>query len=127
MRADGTWKEEAQIVKQTRQGEEGEEGVEPSWRLSWSTGDLFGAMVHFWRSWGHLGARLGYLGALLGGLESSWGSFGGLGALLGRSWGSLGALLAALEALLGPSWRPSIKRRGVADLGPFVAAFRIAS
>ena len=34
MRADGKWKEETHIVKQSGQGEEGEEGVEPSWRLS---------------------------------------------------------------------------------------------
>ena len=34
------------------------------------------------------------------------------GALKIASWGSLGALLGAMERLLGPSWRPSIKRRG---------------
>ena len=48
MRVDGKWKEEAHIVKQSGQGEEGEEGVEPSWRLSWSTGGLLGATGLFW-------------------------------------------------------------------------------
>ena len=44
MSADGKWKEETHIVKQRGQGEEGEEGVEPSWRLSWNIGGLLGAM-----------------------------------------------------------------------------------
>ena len=47
MRADGQWKEETHIVKQSGQGEEGEEGVEQSWRLSWSIGGLLGAMGLF--------------------------------------------------------------------------------
>ena len=45
------------------------------------------------------------LGALLDGLETSWGGFvtvwDGLEAVLGRSWGGLGLVLKRL----GPSWR----------------------
>ena len=51
----------------------GEEGVEPSWRLSWSIGGLLGAIGLFRGSWGPLGALLGHLGALLGLLGGSWG------------------------------------------------------
>ena len=76
MSADVKWKEETHIVKQSGQGEEGEEGVEPSWRLSWSTGGLLGAMGHFWGSQGPLGPLLGHLGALLGLFRGSWGPLG---------------------------------------------------
>ena len=40
-----------------------------------------------------------------------------LGALLGLSWGSFGGPLGAPEGLLGPSWKPSIKR-GVLYVAP---------
>ena len=54
-----------------------------------------------------------------------------LGRLLGLSWGALEAVLGAFEALLGPSWRRSIKEGGAlisaaplecleSPLGPFL-------
>ena len=96
-------------MKQSGQGEEGEEGVEPSWRLSWSIGGLLGAMGLIWGSWGPLGALLGRLGVILG-----------------LSWGSLGDPLGAPEGLLGQSWRPSIKR-GVPYVRPPSGPLKIAS
>ena len=48
MSAGGKWKDETHMVKQGGQGEEGMEGVGPSWRLSWSIGGLLGAMGLFW-------------------------------------------------------------------------------
>ena len=97
MRVDGKWQEGTHIVNQSGQGEEGGQGV--------------GALSElFWRV-----------------LGPSWGSWGGLGALLGPSWGSLGGLLGALEGLLGLSWRVSVKRWGVLPFRPPSGAIKIAS
>ena len=54
--------------------------------------------------WGHFGALLGCLGALLGSIGPSWSvleAFGRLGALLGASWEPLGALLGLSWGRLG--------------------------
>ena len=100
MRVDGKWKEEAQIEKQSGQGEEGEECVEASWRLSRSIGGLLGAMGLFRGVLGSSWGSLGHLGALFGLFGGSWGPLGALlerlGALVGLSWGSLGGPLGAL-------------------------------
>ena len=91
VRPDGfRWREmerETHIVKLRGQGEEGQEGVEPSWRQSFSIGGLLGAMRLIGRLGGIFRVLLGHLGNLLG--------------LFGGSWGSLGALLGRLGALLG--------------------------
>ena len=72
------------------------------------------ADLSLWEPFGGLcGLYWTLLGAILKAVEAFMGvSRGLLGALLGPSRGSLGALLGALGALLGRSWRPSIKRRG---------------
>ena len=44
---------ETHIVKLRGQGEQGQEGVEPSWRESWSIGSLLVAMGLFREVWGY--------------------------------------------------------------------------
>ena len=82
-------------------------------------GLLWAILAPSWRSWGHLGLKLGGLGGILapswevlgasclqvvglgGILAASWGFLGGCGLQVGRSWGHLGCKLGVLGTMLG--------------------------
>ena len=51
--------------------------------------------------WGHLGARLGYLGPIS---APSWASVAPLLGYLGQSWGCLGVMLGHLQLIWKASW-----------------------
>ena len=85
--------------------------------------DPLGALLGL--SWGPLGSPGGPLWAILEAIDQKRGGptvppplWGPQNRLLGRSWDPLGGFLGALEGLLGPSWRLSIKRWGFLYVGP---------
>ena len=73
--------------------------VQSLWRVLLVSGGSFGYLLG--RSWGGLGisrGALGFLGALLKGFWTSWGTVGAIWAGVGRLVKILGHLLGRLEA-----------------------------
>ena len=58
-------------------------------------------LVSSWRSWGHLGSKLGGLAGIL---APTWGVLGASWLQLRGSWGHLGSNLGGLRAILAPTW-----------------------